>query len=168
MDGRQRNCIRLGCPSLETSPGSGCFLSQPLPPQLSGRVKEGPLLWQAPQATESNGSLPEGRSTGKDLFRLPKGHPRGQEGRLHGVALGPQDSGNQYSSQTKGYQFLSSEETQWQPAHPKKACCAFGTFGRRGHQWQWRWREWQSCQNQRSYGRVYGMLGKCYKGCPSR
>ena len=38
--------------------------------------------------TESDGSLPEGRPTGKDLFRLPKGHQRSQEGRLHRVALG--------------------------------------------------------------------------------
>ena len=116
MDGRQRNCIGLGCLSLETPPGSGCFLSQLLSPQLSGRVKERPLLWQTPQVTESNFSLPEG----KDLFRLPKGHLRSGEGRLHGIAPGPQDAGNQYSSHTKGYQFLPPEETQGQLAHPKK------------------------------------------------
>ena len=89
VDGGQRNCIGLGCLSVKTSPDSGCFLSQLLSPWLSGRDKEGPLLWQAPQVTESDGSLPEGRSTGKDLFRLPKGHLRSWEGRLHGVARGP-------------------------------------------------------------------------------
>ena len=45
-----------------------CFL-----PQSIGRVKERLLLWQSPQVTESDGSLPEGGSTGKDSFRLPKG-----------------------------------------------------------------------------------------------
>ena len=43
--------------------------------QLSGRVKERPLLWWTPQVIKSDGSLPEGGSKGKDLFRLPKGHP---------------------------------------------------------------------------------------------
>ena len=47
-----------------------------------------------PQVTESDGSLPESRFAGKDLFRLCKGHPRSQKGRLHGVDPGPQDSGN--------------------------------------------------------------------------
>ena len=37
-------------------------------PRLSGRVKERPLLWQTPQATKSDGGLPEGRPAGKDLF----------------------------------------------------------------------------------------------------
>ena len=63
-------------------------------PQSSCRVKERLLLWQSSQVTESDGSLPEGRSAGKDLFRLPKGHLRSQEGRLHGVDLGLQDTGN--------------------------------------------------------------------------
>ena len=31
------------------------------------------LLWQTSQAIESNGSLSEGRSAGKNLLRLPKG-----------------------------------------------------------------------------------------------
>ena len=56
--------------------------------------------------TESDGSLPEGGSTGKDLLGLLKGCPRSQERRLYRVALGPKDSGNWYSTQTKGYQFL--------------------------------------------------------------
>ena len=53
--------------TLETSPGSGCFLSWLLSPQLSSRVKERLLLWWTPQATESDGSLPEGGSAGKDF-----------------------------------------------------------------------------------------------------
>ena len=88
--------------------------------QLSDRVKERLLLWWAPKVTESNGSLSEGGSAGKDLFRPLKGHPRSQEGRFHGVALGSQDTGNEYCSQTKGYQFLPPEETQGQPPIPKK------------------------------------------------
>ena len=62
--------------------------------------------------TESDGSLPEDGSAGKNLLRLPKSHPRGQEGRLYGVDPGPQDSGNWYSSQAKSYQFHYSEKTQ--------------------------------------------------------
>ena len=31
----------------------------------------------------------------RTLLRLPKGHPRGCEGRLYGVDKGSQDSGNQ-------------------------------------------------------------------------
>ena len=50
MDGRQRNCIGLGCPSLETSLGTGCFLSQPLPPNWLAELKRdhicgGPPRW---------------------------------------------------------------------------------------------------------------------------
>ena len=60
------------------------------------------------------------------------------------------------------------EETQGQPAPPEKACCTFGAFRRRGHQQWWRSREWWSRQNRRSYRRVYGLLGKGCKGCPSR
>ena len=44
------------------------------PPDLCGRVKERLLLWQTSQVIESDGSLPEGRATGKNLLRLPKGH----------------------------------------------------------------------------------------------
>ena len=41
MDGGQRNCIRLECPSFKTSPGSGCFLSWPLPPdQVTELMKD--------------------------------------------------------------------------------------------------------------------------------
>ena len=43
-------------------------------PPDHGRVEERPLLWQTSQAIESNGGLPEGGSTGKNLLRLPKGH----------------------------------------------------------------------------------------------
>ena len=35
---------------------------------MSSRVKERLLLWQTSQAIESNGSLPKGRSTGKNLL----------------------------------------------------------------------------------------------------
>ena len=157
-----------GCLPFKTSPGSGCFLSWLLSPWTSARVEERPLLWQPPQTAESDGSLPEGRSACKDLFRLPKGCPRSQKGRLHGVALRLQDSGNWYSFQTKGNHFLPTEETQGQPANPENAHSAFGILGRRGHQWQWRPGEWPPWQNQRSYRRVYGLLGKGCKRCPSR
>ena len=39
---------------------------------MSGRVKGRSLLWQTSQAIESDGSLPEGGSAGKNLLRLPK------------------------------------------------------------------------------------------------
>ena len=32
------------------------------------QVAERLLLWQTPQVTKSNGGIPEGRPTGKDLF----------------------------------------------------------------------------------------------------
>ena len=43
--------------------------------RMCGRVEERPLLWQTSQVIESNGSLPEGRSPGKNVLRLPKGWP---------------------------------------------------------------------------------------------
>ena len=70
----KEHCIGLSCPPFQTSPGSSCFLPSLLSPWLSGRVEEIPLLWQASQATKSNGGLPKGRPTGKDLLWLPKGH----------------------------------------------------------------------------------------------
>ena len=86
------NCIRLGCPSFEASPGFSGFLPWLLSSWSSGRVNERLLLWWTSQVTESDDSLPEGGSTGKNLLRLPKGHPRGQERRLYRVALRPQNS----------------------------------------------------------------------------
>ena len=68
MDGGQRDCFRLGCPSLQTSPGSDCFLPRTLSPRLSGRAKERLLLCQASQMPEGDGGLPEVWPTGKDLF----------------------------------------------------------------------------------------------------
>ena len=41
------------------------------PPRESSRTEEGLLLWQTSQVIESNGSLPEGRTTGENVFRLP-------------------------------------------------------------------------------------------------
>ena len=154
--------------TFKTSPDPGCFLSRLLSPWLSGRVEERPLLWLTPQVTKSNGVLPEGGSAGKDLFWLPMGHPRSQEGRLHGVAPSPQDSGNQCSSQTKVYQFLPTEETQGQPANLEDTLGASGLFGRRGCWWQWRPGEQWSQRNWGSHRRVHDMLGKGYKRCPSR
>ena len=60
----QRDHFRLGCLPLKTSPNSGCFFPWPLSPRLSSRVEERLLLSQAPQMCESDGSLPEGRTTG--------------------------------------------------------------------------------------------------------
>ena len=51
-------------------------------PQLSCRIKDRPLLWWTSQVIESDGTLPEGGSTGKKLLRVPKGCLRGQERRL--------------------------------------------------------------------------------------
>ena len=47
------------------------------------------LLWQASQVIESDVSLPEDRSTGKNLHILPKGHLWGQEGRIIELPWGP-------------------------------------------------------------------------------
>ena len=70
---------QTGVSAFKTSPGSGCFLSWLLSSWPSGRVEERLLLWQTPQATKSDGGFTEGRPTGKDLFWLPKGHPRSWE-----------------------------------------------------------------------------------------
>ena len=56
------------------------------PTDWCGRVKEGLLLWQTSQAIKSNGSLPEGGSTGENILRLPKGCQGCWEGRFHWVA----------------------------------------------------------------------------------
>ena len=40
---------------------------------ICGRVEERSLLQQTSQVIKSNGSLPKGRATGKDILRLPKG-----------------------------------------------------------------------------------------------
>ena len=37
-------------------------------------AEEGLLLWWTSQVIKSNGSLPEGGSTGENIFKLPKGH----------------------------------------------------------------------------------------------
>ena len=47
------------------------------PPRLSGRVKEGLLLWQTSQVIKSDGSLPEVGPTGENILRLPKGYQGG-------------------------------------------------------------------------------------------
>ena len=94
-----------GVPPFQTSPGSSCFLPWLLSPWLSGRVKERLLLWEAPQATKSDGGLPEGGPAGKDLLWLPKGHLGSGERRFHGAAQGTKDSDNWQSSKTMGYQF---------------------------------------------------------------
>ena len=44
------------------------------PPDCVAEVKRGLLLWWTSQAIEGNGSLPEGGSTGENIFSLPKGH----------------------------------------------------------------------------------------------
>ena len=45
MDGGQRDCFRLGCLSLKTSPSSGCLPSLIAFPGLSSRVEKRPFLW---------------------------------------------------------------------------------------------------------------------------
>ena len=86
-----KETIGLGHPSFEASPGFSSFLPWLLSPCSSGRVKERLLLWQTSQAIESNGSLPEGGSAGKNLLRLPKGCLRGWERRLYRVAPRPKN-----------------------------------------------------------------------------
>ena len=49
MDGGQRNCIRLGCLPFRTSPGSGCFLSQPLSPWFMGELKRDHFYGRLPK-----------------------------------------------------------------------------------------------------------------------
>ena len=55
------------------------------------------------QAIESNGSLPEGGSTGGNIFRLPKG---GQEGRFNRVAPKFQNPNFQWPSKPRATSFF--------------------------------------------------------------
>ena len=41
------------------------------PPRMHSGTEEGSLLWWTSQVTKSNGSLPEGRTAGENIFRLP-------------------------------------------------------------------------------------------------
>ena len=41
------------------------------PPDCIAETEEGLLLWWTSQVTESDGSLPEGGTTGENIFRLP-------------------------------------------------------------------------------------------------
>ena len=86
MDGWQGNHVRLGHLPLKAFTGTSSFLSWPFSPKLCGGAEEGLLLQQTSQVIESDGRLPEGRSTGEDIFRLPKGCQGGWEGRLNRVA----------------------------------------------------------------------------------
>ena len=137
---------------------SDCF-----PPDWVADLKRS-LSWQAPQATESDGSLPKGWSTGKNLFRLCEKLRRKTPWSWPGAP---------------GLRQLILLPNQGLPVSPpwgnsratspfQKAHCAFYTFGRRGCQWWWRPREWWSWQNWKSDGRVYSTLDKGCKGCPSR
>ena len=63
---------------------------------------------------------------------------------------------------------LRSLKAQGQPALLQGASGAVGTFGGRRH-WerQGQWEQW-SGWNQKGYWRIYGVLGKACKRCPSR
>ena len=76
---------KLGCLPFKAFAGFSHFLLWPFSPRLCGRAEEGSLLWWTSQVIKSNGSLPEGRSTGENIFRLPKGNQGGQEIRLNRV-----------------------------------------------------------------------------------
>ena len=67
----KEDCVRLGCLPLEAFGNISSFLPRSLSPRPCSRIEEGFLLWQTSQVTESNGSLPEGRTTGENVFRLP-------------------------------------------------------------------------------------------------
>ena len=41
------------------------------PPKMCSGTEEGSLLWWTSQVTESDGNLPEGRTAGENIFRLP-------------------------------------------------------------------------------------------------
>ena len=50
------------------------------------------------------------------------------------LAQGPRTQMTDNPPKSRTTSFFPPEETQGQPAHPEKACCTFGTFGRRDHQ----------------------------------
>ena len=52
--------------------GTRSFLPDCFPPRLCGGAEKGLLLQWNSLAIESNGSLPEGGSTGENIYRLPK------------------------------------------------------------------------------------------------
>ena len=72
-----KKLYQTGCLLFEAFANISSFLSRPLSPRSCSRVEEGSLLWQTSQAIESNGSPPEGGTTGENVFRLPYGHQGG-------------------------------------------------------------------------------------------
>ena len=63
--------FRLGHLPLKAFANISSLFPRLLSPRLCSGTEEGSLLWWTSQATESDGSLPEGRTTGENVFRLP-------------------------------------------------------------------------------------------------
>ena len=46
-------------------------LPRPFSPRMYCQTEEGSFLWRTPKMIEGNGSLPQGRTSGGNIFRLP-------------------------------------------------------------------------------------------------
>ena len=66
-----KETIGLGCPPLQTLTNTSSILSRPFSPRSCSRTKERAFLWWTSQMIESNGGLPQGRTSGKNIFGLP-------------------------------------------------------------------------------------------------
>ena len=66
-----KDTVGLGHLPLKAFANISSFFARLLSPRTCSGTEEGLLLWWTSQVTESDGSLPEGRSTGENIFRLP-------------------------------------------------------------------------------------------------
>ena len=62
---------RLGCPSLQALTNISSILSRLFSPRSCSRTKERSFLWWTSKMLKSNGGLPKGGTSGKNVFRLP-------------------------------------------------------------------------------------------------
>ena len=124
MDGWQGNHVGLGCLPFKTFTSTSSFLPQPFPLILCGRAEEGLLLWQTPQTIKRNGSLPEGGSTGENIFGLPKGFQGGWGGRFDSVAPKLQNPSCQWLPKPRTTSFYPLQKLKGnQPLLKKPAIC---------------------------------------------
>ena len=67
----KETCIRMGCPPLQTLTNISSILPRAFSSGLSSRTEERSFLWWTSKTIEADGSLPQGRTSGENIFRLP-------------------------------------------------------------------------------------------------
>ena len=61
---------RLGCPPLQTVTNTSSILSRPFSPDHVAELKRDCFLWWTSQMIEGDGGLPQGGTSGENIFRL--------------------------------------------------------------------------------------------------